>query len=90
MTVVHAASSDDIATIVRAASGGSLVVVIEPGRDPLSAALAEASIAPLAVERAPGMRINAVVGDGAAADVAAMAGFLDTAGSTTGQVVRIT
>ncbi|WP_174286403.1 Rossmann fold domain-containing protein [Sphingomonas bacterium] len=89
MSVVHAAPGDDIARIVRAASGESLVVVIEPGRDPLSAASVEASIAPLAVERAPGMRVNAVVGDGAVADVAAMAGFLDTAASTTGQVVRV-
>ena len=89
MTVVRAAPGDDIAALVRAATDESLVVVIVPGRDPLSAALAEASIAPLAIERAPARRVNAVIGDGDAPDVAAMAGFLDAAASTTGQVVRI-
>ena len=89
MTVVRAAPGDDIAALVRAASGDSLVLVIAPGRDPLAAALAEASIAPLAVERAPGMRVNAVLGDPDEPAVAAMAAFLDTAGSTTGQVVRV-
>ena len=89
MTVVRAAPGDDIAALIRAAAGESIVVVIAPGRDPLSAALAEASIAPLAVERVPGMRVNAVTGDGEAADITAMAAFLDAAASTTGQVVRI-
>ena len=89
MTIVTAAPGDDVAAIVRAATGDSLVVVIEPGRDPLSAALAEAAIGPLAVERAPAMRVNAVTGAGPSADVAAMAAFLDAAGSTTGQVVQV-
>ena len=91
MTVVRVAPDDDIAVVVRAAAGESLVIVIEPGRDPLAAAIAAASIGPLAVERAPAMRVNAVVAGGAAAAAAvdAMAGFLDTARSTTGQVVAI-
>ena len=89
MTVVRAMPEDDIAAMVRAARGDSLVIVIAPGRDPLSAALAEASVAPLAIERAPAMRVNAVLGDGNAVDIAAMATFLDVAGSTTGQVVRV-
>ncbi len=89
MTLVRAAPDDDIAALVRAGVGDSLVVVIAPGRDALSAALAEAAIGPLAGERAPAMRGNAVGGDGAPADVDAMAAFLDGAGSTTGQVVRV-
>ncbi len=99
MSVVRAAPGDDIAALVRAAlvraarvraaTGDSLVVVIEPGRDPLSAALAEASIAPLAVEHAPGMRVNAVIAGDTVADAEAMAAFLDGARSTTGQVVGV-
>ena len=89
MSVVHAAPGDDVVAFVRGAAAGSIVVVIEAGRDPLSAALADAAIGPLAVERAPGLRVNAVLAGGAAADVAAIAAFLDAAGSTTGQVVRI-
>lgn len=89
MTVVRLAPGEDIVALVRRATGDSLTVVVEVGRDPLSLALAEAAIGPLAVERAPGMRVNAVFAGGAAADVAAMAAFLDAAGSTTGQVVRV-
>lgn len=89
MTVVRAAPGDDIAALVRGAGGESVVIVIEHGRDPLTAALAEASIVPLAIERAPAMRVNAVLAQGAAADVDAMASFLDTARSTTGQVIRV-
>ena len=89
MTVVHAGPGDDVATLVRAASGASLVVVIEPGRDGLAAALAAASVVPLAIERAPAMRVNAVLGEGRTGAVAAVAAFLDAAGSTTGQIVRV-
>ena len=81
----------DIATAVRAAQGDSLVVVIAPGRDPLAQALAEAAIAPLAMERAPRMRVNAVIvgtdADPAAVDAAVA--FLESATSTTGQALRV-
>lgn len=87
---------DDIAACVRAArdrlgSDDSLVVVIREGSDSLFAAQARASIAPLAIEAAPVTRINAVLShNGArAADVEAAISYLQTALSTTGQILEI-
>ena len=87
---IDLAADGDLAASVRAAAGDSVVVVIA-ARAPLEMALARAAIGPLAVERAPRMRVNAVVpGAGAdAADVAAAVVFLEGARSTTGQVLEI-
>ena len=81
----------DIVDLVRGGDAGSLVIVIAPGRCPLSLAQARAAIGPLAIEQAPARRINAIIvengADGAAVD--AMAAFLDSASSTTGQIVTV-
>lgn len=87
---------DDIAACVRDArarlgTDDSLVVVIRESSDSLFAALARALIAPLAIEAAPVTRINAVLShNGArAVDVEAAIGYLETALSTTGQILEI-
>lgn len=82
---------DDWLATVRAASAESVVVVIAAGRDSLAVALARAAIAPLAIERAPTTRVNAVVPGVAAdaADVQAAVDFLESASSTTGQIIAI-
>lgn len=82
---------DDVAALVRAGGGESLVIVIAAGGAPVWLAQAKAAIAPLAIEQAPGRRINAVIaGAGAAAaDVDAAAAFLEAAGSTTGQLLAV-
>lgn len=87
---------DDITACVRDArarlgTDDSLVVVIRESSDSLFAALARALIAPLAIEAAPVTRINAVLShNGArAADVEAAISYLETALSTTGQIVEI-
>lgn len=87
---IAVSTGDDVAELVRAVSDDSVVIVIAPGRDPLPLALALAAIGPLAVERAP-MRINAVVPSERArtADVDAAVAFLESAQSTTGQVLAI-
>lgn len=85
------AEGDDIAAIVGAAVSDSIVLVIELPWSPLALALAQAAVAPLAIERAPGVRVNAVV-VGAGAErgaVDAAIGFLDSARSTTGQVLTV-
>lgn len=85
------AEADDIAAIVRAAEGESIVLVIESRWSPLALALAQAAVAPLAIERAPGLRVNAVV-VGAGADrsaIDAAIAFLESARSTTGQVLAV-
>lgn len=85
------AVDDDLVALVRATVGGSLVVVIQPGRSALALAQTCAAIGPLAIEQAPERRINAVlVGvESDATAVAAAARFLDSAASTTGQIVAI-
>lgn len=82
---------DDIAALVRAGAGESLVVVIPSMLDSLAMAQARASIGPLAIERAPATRVNAIVlVEGAAsAHVDAAVNFLEQAQSTTGQVIEI-
>ncbi|KQN22480.1 MULTISPECIES: Rossmann fold domain-containing protein [unclassified Sphingomonas] len=87
---------DDIAACVRDArarlgNDDSLVVVIRESSDSLFAALARALIAPLAIEAAPVTRINAVLShNGArAADVEVAISYLETALSTTGQILEI-
>lgn len=86
---MRVAGGDDIAAAVRAAAGDAVTLVIE-ANDPLSQATAIAAIGPLALERVP-MRVNAVVAEPGASedDVDAAVGFLDSARSTTGQVLRV-
>lgn len=83
--------ADDIAALVRAAKAESLAVAIAPGRDPLALAQARAAIGPLAIERAPATRVNAVLWSEGAdpADIAAAIAFLERARSTTGQILEI-
>ena len=93
MTTVRIAvgPGDDPAALVRAADAESVLLLIDPALDPLAAALARASVGPLAVERAPGVRVNALAAavDALPADVEAAAQFLERARSTTGQLLEI-
>lgn len=81
----------EVAALVRGAAAASVVVVIRPGLSPLDEAMLTAAIGPLAVERAPAGRVNAVLvrPDASEAAVEAAAGFLETAASTTGQVLAV-
>ncbi|MEG3167572.1 hypothetical protein U1737_05110 [Sphingomonas sp. LB3N6] len=81
----------DIAALVRGAVGDSLVAVIPAMLDGVATAQARAAIGPLAVESAPATRVNAVVSaDGAdPVDVDAAVAFLESARSTTGQLIEI-
>lgn len=83
--------ADDLPARVRAASAESVVVVIDAGWSPLALALAQAAIAPLAIERAPAGRLNLVVRgpDADEAAVEAAVAFLEAARSTTGQVLAV-
>ena len=83
--------AEDVVATVRAAKDGSVVPVLDGGGAPLPLAMALAAIGPLAVERAPATRVNAVVAEPGAslADVAAAVAFLHAARSTTGQVLRV-
>ena len=68
-----------------------MLLLLDASLDALATARARAAIGPLAVERAPGVRVNAVV-MGADADpeqVEAAARFLEGARSTTGQVLEV-
>ncbi|WP_374945201.1 Rossmann fold domain-containing protein [Sphingomonas sp.] len=86
---MRVARGDDVAVIVRAAAGEALTLILDGGESVEHAVLL-AAIAPLAIERAP-MRVNAVVaGVGAdPADIEAAVAFLDSARSTTGQLLRV-
>lgn len=86
---MRVAGGDDITAAVRAATGEAVTLVIETG-DALAEAIALAAIGPLAIERAP-MRVNAVVVEPGAPpdDVDAAVAFLDSARSTTGQILRV-
>jgi len=75
---------------VRASTAEHLLLMLAPDLPPLEAALLRAALEPLAIERAPA-RLNAVAA-GPAADrqaVEAAARFLEGAGSTTGQLLRV-
>lgn len=82
---------DDPVALVRAAAAESVVVVIPPDLDPMATTLATAVIASLAIERAPAVRVNAVSYAAGAdpADVGAAIAFLESAMSTTGQVLAV-
>lgn len=91
MTRVRVGPGDDVAALVRGATGESVLVMLDVSLDPLATAQVRAAIGPLAVERAPGVRVNAVVAraDADPEQVEAAARFLEEARSTTGQVLEI-
>ncbi len=82
---------DDVAALVRAADAESVLVLLDPALDALATARARASIGPLAVERAPGARVNALLpaADADPADTAAAARYLEDARSVTGQLLEV-
>ncbi len=84
-------AADDIAGIVRAARGDAVTLVIDEEGEPLALAQALASIGPLAMERAPEMRVNAVIvrADAVEGEISAAVAFLDSARSTTGQILWV-
>ena len=88
---VTAGPGDDLAALVRAAGAESVLVVVDPALDALEAALARAAIGPLAAERAPGTRVNALLpaADADPAEVEAAARFLEGALSVTGQLLEV-
>ena len=81
----------DVVALVRATDGESVVILFDSGLDPVELAQARAAVGPLAVERAPATRVNAIVelpsarGD----DVEAAARFLNGARSITGQILEV-
>lgn len=83
---------DDPVALVRAAAGESVLMLINPALDPLELASALAVVGPLAVERAPGGRVNALLAaaDADPADVEVAALYLEEARSVTGQLVEVT
>lgn len=76
---------------LRRTRGGFVLLLVASRIAALDRAMLLAAIGPLAAELAPRVRIGAVVAGpaAAAADVAAAAGFLARARSTTGQVLEI-
>lgn len=87
-------SVEEVIAAVRAArggEGGSVLVLISGDVPAVIRPRLHAMLAPLAVELAPGCRLNAldVAHDAAPADVAAAARFLAVAGSTTGQLIEV-
>jgi len=88
---VDLAPEADVSVAVAAYPGVDLVLVLTPGRDPVSQAMVEAAIAPLAISAAPVARINAVVPspDASAEAVAAAVAYLAAAHSVTGQLLAV-
>ncbi|MEG3146257.1 hypothetical protein U1839_16520 [Sphingomonas sp. RT2P30] len=93
--LVTAAGGDPVESVLHrlraaaSASSETILLVIEPDVAAIDRAMLHAALGPLAIEFAPGSRINALdVMAGAADDnVIAAASFLATARSTTGQVI---
>ena len=94
LEIVIAESGCDVAEIVsrlRASGAGVALLLIDSSVPTLDRAMLSAAIGPLAIERAPQVRIGAVdIANGAAtADVVAATNYLASARSTTGQILRI-
>lgn len=83
--------ADDPVAVLRGVEADSVVLVIAPGRDPVALAMVRAAIGPLAVAHAPARRVNAVCpsADTAPDRIDATVSFLDSARSTTGQVLDL-
>ncbi len=90
MAMIEARDVATLATAVRAATD-DIVVLLPADLDPLTMATMRAAIAPLAIERAPEFRVNAVVPgiDHDVRNVAEAIDFLVTATSTTGQILAL-
>jgi hypothetical protein len=76
-----------LAALVRASAADAVLVRVAPDAPPLALAQMRASLGPLAVERAPAQRVNALLVEPGAdpADAAAAETWLAGAASTTGQ-----
>lgn len=76
---------------VRAAAGEAVLVVIEPGLGAVDEAAIVAALSPLALERAPGQRVNALLirENATAESVGAATRYLAGAVAVTGQVLRL-
>ena len=91
--VIFAHDAADLASLRTAATDHAMVLlVLAPTVPKLDRAMLLATIGPLAVELAPGVRIGAIELEAGAniEDVVAAAVFLATAESTTGQVLQVT
>jgi hypothetical protein len=85
---------EDIAALVRGAVAtghGSIVIALVAELDAMQAALARAAVAPLAIAHAPAVRINAVAPGFATnpGTIASAVAFLESAMSTTGQILDL-
>lgn len=91
MTLVRPRDLPSLVAGVRAVAGEAVLVMIEAGLEPIDEAAMLAALSPLALERAPGQRVNAlVVAEGAVPEsVTAAERYLAGAVAVTGQVLRI-
>ena len=91
MTVLRPRDLPALVAGVRAALGEAVLVVIESGLGAVDEAAMLAALAPLALERAPGQRVNAIVpgADAPAESVAVATRYLAGAAAVTGQVLRV-
>ncbi len=90
MAVIEPRDLATLAAAVRAATE-DVVVLLAADLDALTMATMRAAITPLAIEKAPEIRVNAVVPgvDHDVRDVAEAIDFLMTAASTTGQILDL-
>lgn len=90
MIELHASDLATLEARVRAAQG-DVLVRMDAGLPPIALATLRAAIGPLAIACAPERRVNALVCDAGAApeDIAAAIAWLQSAASTTGQVLEI-
>ena len=91
MVRVTVGAGDDVVAFVRAAEAESVLVLLDPALDAIGAAQTRAAVEPLAVERAPVTRVNAVsaAADADPRDVEYAARYLEGAGSVTGQLLEV-
>lgn len=91
MTQIVLTPEDDVAARLREAERPAVTAVVIPGRDPLALAAARAAVEVVAVERAPDVRVNAVLAGASAspAAVEAAAAYLAGAHAVTGQWLEV-
>jgi hypothetical protein len=87
----RAGRAGQVVELLRAAEGEVVLLLIDSSIQPIDRGMLIAAIGPIAIEKAPRVRIGAIdVTAGAAVeDVVATARFLATARSTTGQVLTV-
>ena len=90
MAVIEPREVATMAAAVRSTTE-DVIVVLAADLDALTMATMRAAIAPLAIEKAPEVRVNAVLPgvDHDVRDVAEAIDFLVTAASTTGQILDL-